>query len=88
MDCVRGFGSDVASRFVGVVVASSSGAEHVRGGAVGRRSSRREEVSDLEQAQGNEVAVAWMKTPFFDRVTVRKAWASIERVMCVYQPVY
>ena len=47
-----------------------------------------EKVSDLGQAQGNEGAVAWMKAPFFDRVTVRKAWASIERVMCVYQPVY
>ena len=47
-----------------------------------------ETVSDLGQAQGNEGAVAWMKAPFFDRVTVRKAWASIERVMCRYQPVY
>jgi len=47
-----------------------------------------EEVSDLGQAQGDEVAVAWMEAPFFDRVTVRKACASIERVMCLYQPVY
>ena len=47
-----------------------------------------EEVSDLGQAQGDEVAVAWMKAPFFDRVTVRKACASIERVICRYQPVY
>ena len=47
-----------------------------------------EEVSDLGQAQGNEVAVAWLKAPFFDRVTVRKAWASIESVMCLYQRVY
>ena len=48
-----------------------------------------EEVSDLEQAQGDEVTACWMLAPFFfDRVTVRKACASIERVMCRYQPVY
>ena len=47
-----------------------------------------EEVSDLGHAQGDEVAVSWMVAPFFDRVTVRKACASIERVMCRYQPVY
>ena len=47
-----------------------------------------EKVSDLGHAQGNEVAVAWMKAPFFDRVTVRKAWASTERVVGLYQPVY
>ena len=41
-----------------------------------------------QTAQGNEGAVARMRAPFFDRVTVRKACASIERVMCLYQPVY
>ena len=48
-----------------------------------------EEVSDLGQGQGDEVAVAWIKAPlFFDQVTVRKACASIESVMCLYQRVY
>ena len=40
-----------------------------------------EEVSDLGQTQGDEVAVAWMLAPCFDQVTVSKAFASIERVM-------
>lgn len=45
-------------------------------------------MSDLGQAQSDEVAVVWMLAPFFDRVMVRNACASIERVVCRYQPVY
>ena len=44
-----------------------------------------EESSDLGDGQGDQPAVG---VPFFDRVTVRKAWANIDRVMCRYQPVY
>lgn len=43
---------------------------------------------DFRDAQGDEVTSGWISAPFFDRVTVRNAWASIDRVMCRYQPVY
>ena len=43
---------------------------------------------DFRDAQGDEVTSGRISAPFFDRVTVRKAWASIDRVMCRYQPVY
>ena len=87
MDCVRGFGSGVVSRFVDVDGAIVSGSGRVRVRRLAEDQTD-EEASDLGQAQGDEVAVAWMKAPFLDRVTVRKAWASIQRVIGRYQPVY
>lgn len=47
-----------------------------------------EQSSDFGQCQGYEFAIARVLAPFFDRVTVRKAWASMDRVICRYQPVY
>ena len=50
-----------------------------------------EQVPDLGQAQPDELAVASGVAPLFAaraRVTVRKAWASIAKVMCRYHPVY
>jgi len=47
-----------------------------------------EQVAYLGQTQGDEGAVAFGLVLFFERVTVRNAWASMERVMCRYQPVY
>ena len=51
-----------------------------------------EQVPDLGQAQRNELVAAPGVTPLFAaaraRVTVRKAWASIAKVMCRYHPVY
>lgn len=47
-----------------------------------------EQVPDFRQGEGYELAVGRERAPFFDRVTVRNAWASIDRVMCRYQPVY
>lgn len=31
---------------------------------------------------------AWMWPPHFERITLRKAWANMERMMCRYQPLY
>ena len=49
------------------------------------------QVPDLRQGQGDQLAMA-VVTPFFAaaraRVTVRKAWASMARVMWRYQLVY
>lgn len=44
-----------------------------------------EEPSDLGDGQGDQLAVG---SPFFDRVTVRKACANMDSVMCLYQPVH
>ena len=50
-----------------------------------------EQVPDLGQAQRDQLAAAVM-APLFAaaraRVTARKAWASIAKVMCRYHPVY
>ena len=50
-----------------------------------------EQVPDLGQAQRDQFTTAGA-APLFAaaraRVTVRKAWASIARVMCRYHPVY
>src|SRR6266516_2156482 len=43
---------------------------------------------DFGDGERDEVTAARFRVPFFDRVTVRKAWASMDRVMCRYQPVY
>jgi hypothetical protein len=46
-------------------------------------------VPDFGQAQDNQLTIAiGARAPFFDRMTVRKAWASMDSVMCLYQPVY
>lgn len=63
---------------------------------LGRRRSgpdqQDEQVPDLGQAQRDELATASGVAPLFAaaraRVTVRKAWASIAKVMCRYHPVY
>ncbi|SNS00208.1 hypothetical protein SAMN06265360_1702, partial [Haloechinothrix alba] len=51
-----------------------------------------QQAADFGQCQGDELAVAdWVvdgMPPFFDRVTVRKAWASMDRVMWRYQPLH
>ena len=51
-----------------------------------------EQVPDFGQAQRDELAVAGVMAPLFAaaraRVAVRKAWASIARVMWRYHPVY
>ena len=62
--------------------------EHSRGVGGRIQHERGDEVSDLGQAQLDEVSVFVSSSPLFDRVTVRKAWASMESVMCRYQPVY
>ena len=49
---------------------------------------RGDEVPDLGQAHCDEAVVDVASRPLFARVTVRKAWASMERVMCRCQPVY
>jgi hypothetical protein len=49
-----------------------------------------EQVPDLGQAQGDQLPTA-VVAPLFAaraRVTVRKAWASMARVMWRYHPVY
>jgi hypothetical protein len=51
-----------------------------------------DQVSDFGQGERDQPVIASAGggscAPFFDRVTVRKAWASIDRVMCRYQPVH
>ena len=51
-----------------------------------------EQVPDFGQAQGDELAVSAGVAPLFAaarvRVTVRKTWASIAKVLCRYHPVY
>jgi hypothetical protein len=44
-----------------------------------------QQSSDFRDAQGDEVVSGSIVAPFLDRVTVRKALASM---MCLYQPVY
>lgn len=41
-----------------------------------------DEVADLGQARRDHLAACSWSSPLSDRVTVRKAWASMERVMC------
>ncbi len=43
-------------------------------------------MSDLGQAQRDQVGSAWIWSLFFDRVTLGNACASMDRVMCRYQP--
>ncbi len=47
-----------------------------------------EESPDFGESQGDEVSAGGILGPLFDRVTVRNAWASMDRVICRYQPVY
>ena len=46
------------------------------------------EAPDFWDGQGDEVTVRPGAEPPFERVMVRKAWASMDSVMCRYQPVY
>lgn len=61
--------------------------EHVSGVCGDVEHEGGDEVSDLGQAQFDDITIA-VSSPLFDRVTVRKAWASMESVMCLYHPVY
>ena len=47
-----------------------------------------QQMPDLRHRQCDHLTVARVLAPFFDRVTGRKACASIDNVMCRYQPVY
>ena len=51
-----------------------------------------DQVSDFGQGERDQPVIASAGggscAPLLDRVTVRKAWASIDRVMCRYQPVH
>lgn len=45
-------------------------------------------VSDFRHGERDQLACLGFGAPFLARMTVNRAWASIERVMCLYQPVY
>lgn len=47
-----------------------------------------DKAPDFGKGQSYQLLGAWMWAPFFERMTLRKAWANMERVMCRYQPVY
>lgn len=47
-----------------------------------------EQPPDFGQREPDQVPVSCGSAPFLERITVRKAWANMEGVMCRYQPVY
>ena len=47
-----------------------------------------DEVPDFGQRQSYHLPEAWVWAPLLERMTLRNAWANMERVMCRYQPVY
>lgn len=47
-----------------------------------------DEVPDFGQWEPYQLLGAWVRAPFLERMTLRNAWANMERVMCRYQPVY
>ena len=83
-------GSVVALSGSVLMAAAPAGAcEDVAGIGLIRPDQVAEQPSDLGHAQCDQLAVvAGFSGPLFDRVTVRKVCASIERVMCRYQPAY
>ncbi len=83
------FGAVLVSSSPGGAVQGASGFGNVCPDQCG------DQVSDFGEGQRDQLVVAGgvggvggSLAPFFDRVTVRKAWASIDRVMCRYQPVH
>ena len=88
------FSSAVVGLSGAVLVSSSPGGavQGVPGFGNGRPDQSGDQVPDLGQGERDQPVIAsgvgGSCAPFFDRVTVRKAWASIDRVMCRYQPVH
>jgi hypothetical protein len=80
------FGAVLVSSSPGGAVQGASGFGNVCPDQCG------DQVSDFGEGQCDQLVVAGgvggSLALFFDRVTVRKAWASIDRVMCRYQPVH
>ncbi len=74
-----------------VFAAPAGSLQHgLRGGRCGP-DQQHEQVPDLGQAQRDQLATGGVPPLFAAaraRVTVRKAWASIAKVMCRYHPVY
>jgi len=76
---------------LGVLLVSSAPAgavQHVAGIGETGPCEVGDEVPDLGQGERYEVLVPGPGAPFLALTAVRKAWASIDRVMCRYQPVY
>ena len=71
-----------------VFSAPEGAADHVSGVVVPVPGDAGDQVPDFGQGKSYQLLGAWIWAPFFERMTLRKAWANMERVMCRYQPVY
>ena len=86
--------SSIVALFGALLVSSSpAGAvQGVPGFGYVRPDQAGDQVSDFGEGQRDQPVMAGdvggSCAPFFDWVTVRKACASIDRVMCRYQPVH
>ncbi len=71
-----------------VLSAPERAADHVSGVVMPGPGDAADQAPDFGQGKPYQLLGTWMWAPFLERITLRNAWANMERVMCRYQPVY